>query len=207
MSTGRPPAAEVASMTMSASPEPSGRCTGTATPVDVSLCAHAMTSTDGSDCGLGALPGSALMIDRVADERVLGDRGGELRAELAVGQVQRALVDEPERRGVPERRRAAVAEDHLVAVGQREQLPDARRGPGRPGSSPVPAGARCRTGRPRRPAPASCSGRTFDGPQPNRPSRGFEVGGNRQFGHAVKSSDRTCDTFCGRVGVKTPRKW
>ena len=60
MSTGRPPAAEVASMTMSASPESSGRCTGTATPVDVSLCAQAMTSTDGSDCGLGALPGSAL---------------------------------------------------------------------------------------------------------------------------------------------------
>ncbi len=47
-------------MTISASPEPSGRCTGTATPVEVSLCAQAMTSTDGSDCGSGALPGSAL---------------------------------------------------------------------------------------------------------------------------------------------------
>ena len=51
--------AEVASMTMSASTEPSGRATGTATPVEVSLCAQAMTSTDGSDCGFGALPGSA----------------------------------------------------------------------------------------------------------------------------------------------------
>ena len=48
-------------MTIRASPEPSGRCTGTATPVEVSLCAHAITSTDGSDCGFGALPGSALM--------------------------------------------------------------------------------------------------------------------------------------------------
>ena len=47
-------------MTTSASPS-AGRCTGTATPVDVSLCAQATTSTDGSDCGSGALPGSALM--------------------------------------------------------------------------------------------------------------------------------------------------
>ena len=75
-------------MTISASPEPAGRRTGTATPVDVSLCAQAITSTDGSDCGSGALPASDLMIDRIADERVLGDRGGELRAELAEGQVQ-----------------------------------------------------------------------------------------------------------------------
>lgn len=47
-------------MTINASPESAGRCTGTATPVEVSLCAQAMTSTDGSDCGCGALPGSAL---------------------------------------------------------------------------------------------------------------------------------------------------
>src|ERR1700760_4085759 len=59
MSTGRPPAAEVASIAISASPEPAGRCTGTATPVEVSLCAHAIRSTDGSDWGFGALPGSA----------------------------------------------------------------------------------------------------------------------------------------------------
>src|SRR6267154_175974 len=60
MSTGRPPAADVASTATNASPDPSGRCTGTATPVEVSLCAQAMRSTDGSDCGFGALPGSAL---------------------------------------------------------------------------------------------------------------------------------------------------
>ena len=40
---------------------PAGRCTGTATPVEVSLWAQATTSTDGSDWGLGALPASALM--------------------------------------------------------------------------------------------------------------------------------------------------
>ena len=49
-------------MTISASPAPAGRWTGTATPVDVSLCAHAITSTDGSDCGFGAPPGSDLMM-------------------------------------------------------------------------------------------------------------------------------------------------
>ena len=49
-------------MTTSASPASRGRTTGTATPVEVSLWAHAMTSTDGSPCGSGALPGSALMM-------------------------------------------------------------------------------------------------------------------------------------------------
>ncbi len=47
-------------MTISLPSEPSGRDTGTATPVEVSLWAQAMTSTDGSDCGAGAVPGSAL---------------------------------------------------------------------------------------------------------------------------------------------------
>jgi hypothetical protein len=41
--------------------------------------------------------------------------------------VLRPLAHEAQRREVPERRRAAVAERHLVAVGQREQL-------GEPGS-------------------------------------------------------------------------
>ena len=49
-------------MTTSAPPEPAGRRTGTATPVDVSFWAHAITSTEGSVCGSGALPGSALMM-------------------------------------------------------------------------------------------------------------------------------------------------
>ena len=69
--------------------------------------------------------GVGLHDDRVADERVGGDRGGELGAELAERQVQRALVDEAERGGVPEGRRPAVAEDHLVPVGHREELPHA----------------------------------------------------------------------------------
>ena len=60
MSTGRPPAADVASIAIRASPAPAGRCTGTATPVEVSLCAQAMRSTEGSLTGSGAPPGSAL---------------------------------------------------------------------------------------------------------------------------------------------------
>src|SRR5690606_41562906 len=47
---------------------------------------------------------------------------GELAAELAERAVLAALLDEAEGRGVPERRRATVAEDDLVALGQAEQL-------------------------------------------------------------------------------------
>src|SRR5262249_54755547 len=66
--------------------------------------------------------GFGLVDDRVADERVLVDGGGELRAELAVREVQGGRVHGSEGRGVPERGRAAVAEHDLVAVGEREQL-------------------------------------------------------------------------------------
>jgi len=45
---------------MRAFSEPAGRLTGMATPVEVSLCAQPMRSTDGSEVGSGALPGSAL---------------------------------------------------------------------------------------------------------------------------------------------------
>ena len=103
---------------MSAFSEPAGRETGIATPVEVSLCAQPMRSTDGSETGSGALPGLGGDDDRVADERVvLGDRS-ELGAEFAVGQVQRLLADEAERGRIPERSGSAVAEDDLVALGQ-----------------------------------------------------------------------------------------
>ena len=121
--------------------------------------------------------------DGVADERVLDDARGELRTELAVGQMQRALVDQPERRGVPERRRAAVAEDDLVAVGQREQLAqpvaDAadevlhRRLPVRGSEHIACGGQRLQLLRPHLGRPAAEASVV-----------GFEVGGNCQFGHA-----------------------
>ena len=46
-------------MTTSDPSESAGRVTGTMAPVDVSLCAHAITSQPGMACGLGASPGSA----------------------------------------------------------------------------------------------------------------------------------------------------
>ena len=62
---------------------------------------------------------------RVAQVRRLLGRGRELGAELPEGQELRAVLDQPERRRVPEGGRPAIAEDDLVALGQREQLGDA----------------------------------------------------------------------------------
>ena len=110
-------------MTTSASPEPSRprhRHRDTRRGLVVRPCDHVDRRVA---LWLGCTAGIGFDDDRVADERVLGDRGRELRAEFAVAQVQRPLVDQPERRGVPERRRPAVAQHHLVAVGHREEVP------------------------------------------------------------------------------------
>ena len=61
-------------------------------------------------------------VGRLAQVRGGGDGVGELRRELAEAEVLAALVDEPEAGRVPEAGGAAVAEQHLVAVGQGEQL-------------------------------------------------------------------------------------
>ena len=96
MSTGRPPAPEVASISTSASPAPAGRATGTITPVEVSLCAQATTSAPpvarpAADRGrVGRVAGVGRDDDRVLEERRAGGDVGELLRELAVGQVQRA---------------------------------------------------------------------------------------------------------------------
>jgi hypothetical protein len=71
---------------------------------------------------LGGVAGLGADDDRVRQERrALRDRR-ELLRELAEGQVQRALAHEAGGGGVPEGGRAAVAQDDLVAVGQREEL-------------------------------------------------------------------------------------
>ena len=76
--------------------------------------------------GLGRVARLGADDDRVGQERrALRDRR-ELLGELAEGQVQRALAHEPGGGGVPEGGGAAVAEDDLVAVGQREELGQAR---------------------------------------------------------------------------------
>jgi hypothetical protein len=73
---------------------------------------------------IGALP--ARHLDDVGlVEEGCGGGGGELRAELAEREVLAALLDEGERGHVPERCRAAVAEQHLVAVGDREEVGEA----------------------------------------------------------------------------------
>ena len=76
-------------------------------------------------------------------------------------------------------RRAAVAEQHLVAVGQREQLgepvADARARP----TARRRAGGSCRGSRGAASASAAtASSRTFDGPEPKRPSVGRRSGGS-----------------------------
>ena len=77
--------------------------------------------------------------DRVVEERRGGGHGRELGGELAEHEVLGPPVDEAERGGVPERGASAVAEQHLVAVGQREQVGQA--GPDAADDRPHPAPA------------------------------------------------------------------
>ena len=74
-------------------------------------------------------------------------------------QVLALLADQPERRDVPERGRAAVAEHDLVALGQREQRRPGPRAPGRRGCGPAPGGGRCPSAT-RRSRPARRGGRS-----------------------------------------------
>ena len=137
----------------------------------------------GEDVGGGVggrlrrVAGLGLDHDRVGEERRRRGRLGELLRELAVGEVQGALAHQPGGGGLPEGGGAAVAEDDLVAVGQREQLGRGRRGRARPGRAPAPGGARCPSASARSASAASASGRTFEGPQPKRPSAGFSSAG------------------------------
>ena len=101
---------------------PSGRCTGTVTPVDVSLCGYAYASPSTWSGRLGALARRRLAHLRVVEVRCGAGDGGELRRELADHEMGAPAFDEAERRRIPEQRRAAVADQHLVAIGKREQV-------------------------------------------------------------------------------------
>ena len=68
------------------------------------------------------IAGLGLDQDRVGQKGGAGGRLGELRGELAVGEMQRSLADQAAGGRVPERGRAAVAQRDLVAVGQAEEL-------------------------------------------------------------------------------------
>ena len=124
---------------------------------------------------------------RVVEVRARFDvHRGELRRELAEHEVRAAPLDEAERGRVPEQRGTADPDQHFVAVGQREQVAYARADAARrPTSRPSR-----RWLVPRKPGAASASAataslRTFDGPDPKRPSRGPERAGkfDRGVGH------------------------
>ena len=136
---------------------PAGARTGTITPVEVSLCAQASTSAP-SCAAAGPQPAGSGRIARIGGDhqrlaqegRAGGDRR-ELRRELAVGEVGRAALDEPEGRRVPEGRGAAVAERHLIAVRGGEELAQPRADLARRGTSPAAGDGRCPSRRRRRP--------------------------------------------------------
>ena len=144
---------------------------------------------------LGRVAGLGLDQDRVGEEGRAGGRLGELLRELAVGEVQGALAHEPGGGGVPEGGRAAVAERDLVAVGQAEELAEpARTRPTRSRTGawrcevPISVGALGE--------PASASGRTFEGPQPKRPSAGFSSAGICGGGQTVIGRRQVIDIGC-----------
>ena len=98
---------------------------------------------------------------------------GELGGEFAEHQVLAALPDQAERGDVPEHRGAAVAEHDFPTVGQAEQRGELRAyGPDQVLHRGLAVrGTEHRVLR-RHGGQSTCSGRTFDGPQPNRPSAG-----------------------------------
>ena len=157
------------------------------TPVDVSLWVRAYTSTSG--VAFGAMARARLGLDD------LGARRGGARPRTAAANFDenspnaRCWLRRSMRQNVAASQNsvgAAVAEHDLVAVGQREQLAQAVRGPVRPPDLTV--GWRWlvpRNDPPVAASAASASGRTFDGPDPKRPSAGQQVGGERRiFGGA-----------------------
>ena len=140
------------------------------------MWAQATTSAPGSAAGSGASPGSASIDDRVREERRGAGDLRELARELAEGQVQRPLADQPDGGGVPECGRAAVAEGDLVAVGSAKSSAS----PLRTRADQVPHRRLAVRGahQVRRSASAArASGRTLEGPQPKRPSAGFSSPG------------------------------
>src|SRR3954447_4713793 len=178
MSTGRPPAPEVASTSSSApSSAPSTRRTGAITPVEVSLCAQAYTSTPGSARGRGRVP--------VADSITVGSaRNGALRAAVANFEEN----SPKDRCWLRSRIRPNVATSQNAVA---PPLPSTTSYPsGRLKRLEIPSRTRptrfltgaCRWDVPSREVPVaasacSASGRTLDGPEPKRPSRGLRCSG------------------------------
>ena len=121
-STGRPPAAEVASISTSAEPESAGRCTRK------HHAGRGLVVRPGDHVG-GRIRASAQARPRARPRRRSVRRETARRrcsartsTRTLRSEVQRALADQTTGRRVPERGCPAVAERHLVAVGELEQL-------------------------------------------------------------------------------------
>ena len=177
-STGRPPAPEVASISTSASPAPRAARPATITPVEVSLCAQAMTSA-------ARRPRDRARARRRARPSRRSGRRGTARRRVTVAnfcenspkrQVQRRARGRARTRRRPRRRSCRRCR---ARPRSRRAARTARAGPADAADEALTgllAVRRAHAARRRgRRARASCSGRTFDGPQPKRPSAGLEV--------------------------------
>ena len=183
MSKSMPPAALVASMTVRAPSSPCDALIGARARRSRSRCAarrrRRRRRRPRRSC---ADPRLGLAHVRGLEPRGLGGRG-ELAAELAEHEVLAAVLDQAEGGGIPERGRPAVAEDDLVALGQRGTARRAARA--RLPTRFFTGAWRCDV--PSSSAPAverasSCAGRTFEGPQPKRPSAGRRSLGESRCG-------------------------
>ena len=143
------------------------------TPVEVSLCGQAYASTPGSGRTDGALPGSALI------------KTGSARNGAPAVTSANFEPNSPKARCSDRSRTSPYAAASQKAVAP--PLPSTTSYPsGRENSAARPDRARCTrsftgawrcdvpiTVAPAEASEASASGRTLDGPQPNRPSRGL----------------------------------
>src|SRR5215468_10689037 len=203
MSTGSPPAPEVASMSTSASSSaPAGRRTGAITPVEVSLCAQAYASTPASARGSGLVPGAELIT-------VGAPRNG---APLTT--VTNLAENSPNDRCWARSRispNAAMSQNAVLPP-----LPSTTSYPSGSSNSAANPSRTCRTsartGACRCDVPSrvlaspdsACTacGRTFDGPQPKRPSAGLRLFGSSMVtgppwaGEDGPVSQRCPATFC-----------
>ena len=159
---------------------------GIGTPVEVSLWVRRRRRCPRDATGLGVGAGRRLDDLGLVEVRRRGRGRGELRRELAEAQVLAAPLDQPEGGGVPERGRAAVAEQDLVAVGQREQLgqPVAQLADREAHRGLAVAGAQVGRRTPRS-ARSTASGRTFDGPAAEAAVAGQQVGGDGDVGERL----------------------
>ena len=127
-----------------------------------------------------------------ADHRGVGEprRGGgrrrELRGELAEGEVLALLADQPERGDVPERRRPAVAQHHLVVGRHREQLGQALADPAHDlAHGRLPVGGAHQRGA-RRGQRVEVAGLDLRGSGAEPSVGGLEVGGDREDAVTVR---------------------